>query len=329
MANWDALNWAWNQPVRSSRKVILAYLASSSNEDGYSFPGHLRISEMTSLTERAVISNIKWLESMGMVEVEARYRRGRRTSNRYRLRMDRGVPLDVIQERAAAKRRGEDVKPLTESDIETAVARYLRSKDDGFGVNEVHPSAVDNSAGSRSRGERGSPLNETGGESGAPPGVNEVHPNRSDYLDTKTNDHGNVSGDAVDNSEHGEESEQGGTGANQAGGATIQWADLETVFAEFNRRFGSDWNGGAEVYLNVWMERLEDVSQKLLFLALEYCTHKDRRHGPTLDEFAGICERIRPGASADELDTYTPDVGDAYVAKCRQIIEQGKASGGD
>ena len=78
--------------VSPVQKLILFCLANYSDEEGKSFPSHLRISQITGISRSAILRNLKDLKELGYVYWEARYkeasdgeRRKDKTSNLYQL----------------------------------------------------------------------------------------------------------------------------------------------------------------------------------------------------------------------------------------------------
>jgi len=84
--------------VSPVQKLILFCLANYSDEEGKSFPSHLRISQITGISRSAILRNLKDLKELGYVYWEARYkeasdgeRRKDKTSNLYQLFPSEGV----------------------------------------------------------------------------------------------------------------------------------------------------------------------------------------------------------------------------------------------
>lgn len=84
--SFEALDWAWRQPLKQGPKLVLLALADYANDDGVCWPGFDALVEKTSMSRSAVIEAIKALTEAGLVAVEKRAdANGYRASNRYHL----------------------------------------------------------------------------------------------------------------------------------------------------------------------------------------------------------------------------------------------------
>lgn len=84
--SFEALDWAWRQPLKQGPKLVLLALADYANDDGVCWPGVDALVEKTSMSRSAVIEAIKALTEAGLVAVEKRAdANGYRASNRYHL----------------------------------------------------------------------------------------------------------------------------------------------------------------------------------------------------------------------------------------------------
>ena len=78
--------WAWQQPIKSTAKLVLLALADHANDDGKCWPGIETVAKKCGISRIAVINNISKLRKSGFVNSERRYtEEGRRTSNVYTL----------------------------------------------------------------------------------------------------------------------------------------------------------------------------------------------------------------------------------------------------
>lgn len=78
--------------ITSTQKLILFCLANYSSEDGYSYPSHNKIAEITCLSRNAVLRNLNTLKELGLVDWEKNGHN--KTSNLYVLKG--GVIQDYI-----------------------------------------------------------------------------------------------------------------------------------------------------------------------------------------------------------------------------------------
>jgi hypothetical protein len=73
----EALNWAWEQPVRkATNKLFLLALADHANSDGECWPSMKRIAERSDISPRHVSRAINELVDLGLVEKANRRRHG-------------------------------------------------------------------------------------------------------------------------------------------------------------------------------------------------------------------------------------------------------------
>jgi biotin operon repressor len=88
------ISWAFEADCPSpTSKLVLIKLADNANDAGTSFPSMANISHHTGLSRRAVIDNIKKLESAGLLEVIRRREGDVNLVNHYRL-----IAAPVVQE---------------------------------------------------------------------------------------------------------------------------------------------------------------------------------------------------------------------------------------
>lgn len=76
---WQASEWAWAQDVTGGTKLVLLALAERADRFGVTFVGQKHAGEMTGLSPRAVVDNLKRLEEAGLI---ARFRRTRSNGSR-------------------------------------------------------------------------------------------------------------------------------------------------------------------------------------------------------------------------------------------------------
>ena len=79
-------DWVFSQRIDATAKLVLIALVSHDRPNGKGvFPSHNRLAEMTSLSRRAVINALARLETAGWITWDQTRRRGRQTSNRYKI----------------------------------------------------------------------------------------------------------------------------------------------------------------------------------------------------------------------------------------------------
>jgi hypothetical protein len=86
----EARDWAWQQPVKNSHKLVLLALAEYADAQGYCFPGRTTISDKTRLHKSTVTVALAALENDGYIERGRRARgNGSRTSDGCTLHLGR------------------------------------------------------------------------------------------------------------------------------------------------------------------------------------------------------------------------------------------------
>lgn len=91
--SYKAIAWAYDMALRSPQKPVLVALADMADEEATCFPGQARLAEMTGLSVATVRRALDKLEAHKLIERERRTNHlGHRTSDRYRLRLDRSEP---------------------------------------------------------------------------------------------------------------------------------------------------------------------------------------------------------------------------------------------
>lgn len=85
-----AINWAFEQPVKNTPKLVLVALADFSDEKYQCWPSIENLAKKCSLTKRATIINIQILENAGCLKKGKRWRQeGGQTSNLYILKVSK------------------------------------------------------------------------------------------------------------------------------------------------------------------------------------------------------------------------------------------------
>lgn len=64
----EALNWAFDQNIKSGRKFVLVVLANYADETGYCYPSRETIARKTGLEVRAVQAHLNWLDINGFID---------------------------------------------------------------------------------------------------------------------------------------------------------------------------------------------------------------------------------------------------------------------
>ena len=88
--NYRATGWAYDLPLKGSRKPVLSALADMADESNSCYPGQDKIAHMTGLSTRTVRRALDDLEADKLIERMARRdRSGHRSSDRSVLKIDR------------------------------------------------------------------------------------------------------------------------------------------------------------------------------------------------------------------------------------------------
>jgi DNA-binding Lrp family transcriptional regulator len=81
----QAQEWAWEQPIKGSKKLVLLCLADYTDENFECWPSSRRLAERCGLTRSAVRDNLRQLEAEGYIHRIERFVDGRQTSNTFKL----------------------------------------------------------------------------------------------------------------------------------------------------------------------------------------------------------------------------------------------------
>ena len=96
----EAMTWAWRQPVRGTKKLVLLYLADLADEEHLCWPGTARMSERCGVGRSAIFEALRSLEDDRFIARDARYRLdGSQRTNLYLLNVS-GQPDDRPAESA-------------------------------------------------------------------------------------------------------------------------------------------------------------------------------------------------------------------------------------
>ena len=88
------MNWAWDQQLSPTPKLILMALADAANDYGVCWPGVSTVARKCCVSVRTVRRVMQTLAARGLLLTEQRYcKDGSCSSNRYRLRLERGDKL--------------------------------------------------------------------------------------------------------------------------------------------------------------------------------------------------------------------------------------------
>jgi hypothetical protein len=106
----EAIDWAWEQQVRSTMKLVLVALANFANRHGKScFPGQDTLARMTGVKERAIRTALIELEEAELIERTSRRYKGRATTDSYRLFCGEGrLNFDAAGQRQPAGEAGRE-----------------------------------------------------------------------------------------------------------------------------------------------------------------------------------------------------------------------------
>jgi hypothetical protein len=92
--SYAALEWAFRQDLETISKFVLVVLADAANSEGICWPRIATIAKKTGVSIRTVQRALRLQARRGLITIEERYRPdGSRSSNRYRLHLDRGVSV--------------------------------------------------------------------------------------------------------------------------------------------------------------------------------------------------------------------------------------------
>jgi len=94
------MNWAWQQKLRPTPKLVLMAIADSADDCGICWPAVPTVAAKCSVSDRTVQRVIQMLIADGLMIAEERYRpNGSRASNRYQLQIEGGDKLSPPHDR--------------------------------------------------------------------------------------------------------------------------------------------------------------------------------------------------------------------------------------
>lgn len=104
------MSWAWKQELPTGMKFTLVTLSNFADmEEGTCYPGQARLGSMTGQHANTIAKHLAVLEEQGYLTRERRINaKGHRTSDRYRLHLDRVAPESLPTETG-----GRDSRSLT------------------------------------------------------------------------------------------------------------------------------------------------------------------------------------------------------------------------
>ena len=79
---------AWEMPIPTGQKMVLLALCDHANDDGACYPSQDKIAQKCSMSLRAIVRHIKWLEMRGVLVKERRQNTNIRKSNLYLISLD-------------------------------------------------------------------------------------------------------------------------------------------------------------------------------------------------------------------------------------------------
>ena len=79
---------AWEMPIPTGQKMVLLALCDHANDDGACYPSQNKIAQKCSMSMRAIVRHIKWLENHGILVKERRQNTNIRKSNLYLISLD-------------------------------------------------------------------------------------------------------------------------------------------------------------------------------------------------------------------------------------------------
>lgn len=86
------MNWAWQQNLSPTPKLVLMALADAANEQGICWPSVSTVAAKCCVSARTVRRVMQKLADRGLIVSEQRYRKdGSCSSNRYRLQLGGGA----------------------------------------------------------------------------------------------------------------------------------------------------------------------------------------------------------------------------------------------
>lgn len=79
---------AWDMDIPQGQKFVLLALCDHANDDGVCYPSQDKLAQKCSMSNRAIINHIKWLEEQNIITKERRQTTQKRKSDLYQINLD-------------------------------------------------------------------------------------------------------------------------------------------------------------------------------------------------------------------------------------------------
>ena len=83
---------AWEMDIPMGQKMLLLALCDHANDDGVCYPSQEKLATKCSMSLRAIVNHLKWLEKHGILARERRQSTQRRKSNLYQITLEKYTP---------------------------------------------------------------------------------------------------------------------------------------------------------------------------------------------------------------------------------------------
>lgn len=129
---------AWDLAIPQGQKFVLIALCDHANDDGVCYPSQNKLAEKCSMSDRAIINHIKWLEQQGFISKERRQSSQRRYSDLYQICLE---PANSAPAHSAPANSAPEPENSAPTEPENFAGSYIR-KEPSVINRQIEPSVV-------------------------------------------------------------------------------------------------------------------------------------------------------------------------------------------
>ena len=129
---------AWDLAIPQGQKFVLIALCDHANDDGVCYPSQNKLAEKCSMSDRAIINHIKWLEQQGFIRKERRQSSQRRYSDLYQICLE---PANSAPAHSAPAHSAPEPENFAPTEPENFAGSYIK-KEPSVINHQIEPSVV-------------------------------------------------------------------------------------------------------------------------------------------------------------------------------------------
>ncbi|MDK4545161.1 helix-turn-helix domain-containing protein [Kingella kingae] len=134
---------AWDLAIPQGQKFVLIALCDHANDDGVCYPSQNKLAEKCSMSDRAVLNHIKWLEQQGFISKERRQSSQRRYSDLYQIFLEpaNSAPANSAPANSAPANSAPEPENFAPTEPENSAGSYIK-KEPSVINRQIEPSVV-------------------------------------------------------------------------------------------------------------------------------------------------------------------------------------------